>query len=103
VPYLAQVLADEPWPVVTTSDYVNALSERLGPWAPGRFVPLGTEGFGRSETRQALRSFFEIDAEHVAYTALTELAETDQIERKTLKAAIEKLGIDPDAADPAYA
>jgi pyruvate dehydrogenase E1 component len=68
-PYLAQVLADEPWPIVATSDYVSSVAERLCPWTPARMCVLGTDGFGRSDSRPALRRHFEIDAEHVTLAA----------------------------------
>ena len=102
-PYMKQMLEGQPWPVVATSDYVNALSHRLCPWAPDRIHALGTEGFGRSETRQELRRFFEVNAEHVAYTALFELSRVGKFARDQLPAAIEALGIDPEASDPAKA
>ncbi len=102
-PYLAEALAGQPWPVVATSDFVNALAERLCPWSPDRIHALGTEGFGRSDTREALRRFFEIDAEHVAYTALVELTRTGKFERDKLSAALATLGLDPEAPDPALA
>jgi pyruvate dehydrogenase E1 component len=100
-PYMTQALEAEPWPVVATSDYVNALAHRLCPWAPDHIHALGTEGFGRSETRQELRRFFEVDAEHMAYAALYELARVGKFDGEKLPDAIQTLGIDPEAPDPA--
>jgi pyruvate dehydrogenase E1 component len=103
VPYITQVLQNEPWPIVSTSDYVSSIAERLCPWTPAGMCVLGTDGFGRSDTRPALRRHFEIDAEHMALAALTELARTGQFDQKKLPQAIQDLGIDPEAPDPATA
>jgi pyruvate dehydrogenase E1 component len=103
VPYFAQVLANEPWPIVTTSDYVSSVATRLCPWSPAGMCALGTDGFGRSETRASLRRHFQVDAEHVALAALSELAKSGRFDARALPQAIEQLGLDPDAADPATA
>ncbi len=103
VPWITQQLAEEPWPVITTSDYLAVLAERLAPFTPAGICPLGTEGFGRSETRANLRRHFEIDAEHVALAALSELAARGQFDAAKLPAAIKSLGIDPEKAEPAKA
>ncbi len=100
VPYITQCLKDEPWPAITTSDFLAALAERLAPFTPAGICPLGTEGFGRSETRATLRRHFEIDAEHVALTALTELAQRGQFDAGKLPAAVKTLGIDAAKAEP---
>jgi pyruvate dehydrogenase E1 component len=63
-------------------------------------ISLGTDGFGRSETREALRDFFEVDARHIVLAALTGLLQEGKIEGKTVQAAIKKLGIDPNKANP---
>src|SRR5690606_29954126 len=62
VPYVTECLKDAPGVFVAASDYIKALPDSIARWIPGRFVPLGTDGFGRSETREALRDFFEVDA-----------------------------------------
>ena len=69
VPYVTQVLGSTKGPIVATSDYMRALPETVAPYLNGRLLALGTDGFGRSETRKALRRFFEVDAEHVAYAS----------------------------------
>jgi pyruvate dehydrogenase E1 component len=102
-PYLPQRLEPEPWPVIATSDWVNALAHRLCPWTPNRLVALGTEGFGRSDTREALRRHFGTDAAHMAYTALYELARLGKFPGQRLPAALQQLGLDPEAPDPATA
>jgi pyruvate dehydrogenase E1 component len=103
MPYFVQALANEPWPIVSTSDYVSSLATRLCPWAPAGMCVLGTDGFGRSETRASLRRHFQVDAEHVALAALGELAKRGQFDTSALPQAIEQLGLDPAAPDPATA
>ncbi len=99
-PFVQQALANEPWPVVATSDYVKTIAQRIAPWTPAGLHALGTDGFGRSETREELRNFFETNAEHVAYHALVELSRRGQFDQPKLPAALKSLGIDPNAADP---
>jgi pyruvate dehydrogenase E1 component len=101
VPYVTQLLAGEPWPVVATSDHVKALPARLQRWTPAGICALGCDGFGRSESREALRRFFEIDAENVAYSALFELSRAGKYDSRRLPEAMQKLGIRNDAPDPA--
>ncbi len=103
VPYIAQALGSEPWPVVASSDYVNSVAERLTPWTPAGMCVLGADGFGRSDTRAALRRHFQVDAEHIALAALTELAKIHQFDPRRLPAALKTLKLDPDAPDPAMA
>ena len=99
-PYVAQALGNEPWPIVATLDYVSAVAERLCPWTPAGMTVLGTDGFGRSETRSALRRHFETDAEHITLAALTALARAEQFDRARLAQALQELHLDPDAPDP---
>jgi pyruvate dehydrogenase E1 component len=79
---------------------VKALPDLLGRWLPAGYVSLGTEGFGRSDTRQALRGLFEIDAPNVAVAALAALAREGTIQASVVADAIAGLGIDPDKLDP---
>ena len=99
-PYVRQVLAKTAGPIVATSDYMRALPELVGPYLDGRLMALGTDGFGRSETRKALRRFFEVDAESVVVAALTALANRGEIGRDVAKQAIADLGLNPNAPDP---
>ena len=92
-PYVRQVLANTPGPIVATSDYMRALPEQIGSFLVCRLVALGTDGFGRSETRKALRRFFEVDAEHVAIAALSALARRGESEVEIVKNAIADLGV----------
>jgi pyruvate dehydrogenase E1 component len=100
VPYLTQALGNGSGICVAASDYVKALPESVSQWIPGRLISLGTDGFGRSETREALRDFFEVDAEHIVLAALAGLLQEGKIDAKTVQAAIKKLGIDPNKANP---
>jgi pyruvate dehydrogenase E1 component len=73
VSWVEQCLAGTSGPVLAASDYVSAVADLIRPYVPRRYVALGTDGFGRSDTRAALRAFFEVDAAHLAHAALAEL------------------------------
>ena len=81
LPYVTQQLGHSSAPVIAASDYVRALTEGIRAFVPAAFVTLGTDGFGRSDTRSNLRDFFEVDARWIAYTALTQLAEKSSTEQ----------------------
>jgi len=100
-PFITQALADEPWPVIATSDYLKAIPHRLGKWTPAGLSALGTDGFGRSDTREDLRRFFETNAEHVCLAALTALARCGDYEKASLPAALIELALDGGTPDPA--
>jgi pyruvate dehydrogenase E1 component len=101
VPYVAQILGDDAAvPVIASSDYMRALPEQVAPYLNNRLLALGTDGFGRSETRANLRRFFEVDAENVAVAALHALAERGQLDRGLVTQAIRDLGIDPERPAP---
>ena len=99
-PYLAEVLADAEGPFVAATDYMKSLPDAVAKWLPGRLVSLGTDGFGRSETREALRDFFEVDAKHIALAALFALAREGAVAADVPERAIAELGIDPEKANP---
>jgi pyruvate dehydrogenase E1 component len=103
VPYITQVLADEPWPVIAATDYMRAVPDQIARFVPAGFRSLGTDGFGRSDTRDALRRFFEIDAAAITVAALAELARRGAVERSAVSRAIDELDVDPDQPDPATA
>ena len=90
-------------PVIAVTDYMKTVPDQISRWVPGQFVPLGTDGFGRSDTREALRSFFEIDAPSVIVATLAALADEGTIKRSVVTEAMERYGVDPDAIDPAHA
>ncbi len=100
IPYVARVLGPEGGPIVAASDWMATIPQGIEPWVAATFVTLGTDGFGRSDTREALRSYFEIDAPHVAAAAMSALARDGAITGDEAAAAIAELGIDPDKADP---
>jgi len=97
LPWVSRQLMDRPGPVVAATDYVRAYADQIRAFVPQRdYLVLGTDGFGRSDTRDNLRRFFEVDRYHVAYVAMAGLYQRDEISRSELFAAREKLGIDPD-------
>ncbi len=87
-------------PVVAATDYMRSVADQIRPWVRGRYVTLGTDGFGRSDMREALRGFFEIDRHHVVVAALKALADDGELPAKTVAEAIGKYGIDPEAPAP---
>jgi pyruvate dehydrogenase E1 component len=101
--YLEQILAGEQGPFIASSDYIRAISEQISPWVPGGLTALGTDGLGRSETREHLRRHFEVDAECITLAALRQLAKRKQFDEKQLPQAIKDLGIDPHKIDPMIA
>ena len=94
VGWVEKCLAGTSGPVVAASDYVSAVADLIRPWVARRYVALGTDGFGRSDTRAALRGFFEIDAAHIVHAALAEL------DPKLAARALDRYGIDAVARPP---
>jgi pyruvate dehydrogenase E1 component len=97
--YVEQCLAGTRGPVIASTDYVRAFAEQIRPYVPRRFTVLGTDGFGRSDTREKLRRFFEVDRHHVVVAALKALADEGAIPASTVAEAIAKYGLD--ASKPA--
>jgi pyruvate dehydrogenase E1 component len=102
VPYVTKVLSDKPGPVVAASDYVKTFADQIRPFVPKDRVyrVLGTDGFGRSDSRAKLRHFFEVNRFFVAVAALKALADQGEGKPKAVADAIKKYGIDPEKADP---
>jgi pyruvate dehydrogenase E1 component len=98
--YLENCLADRNGPYVAATDYMKIVPDQVQRWMPGRYVTLGTDGYGRSDDRDALRKFFEVDERYIAVTALKALADDGALDQKTVTEAIRKYGIDPDKPDP---
>jgi pyruvate dehydrogenase E1 component len=98
--YLEKAVAGAPGPFVAASDYMRALPEQIAPWLPGGLTALGTDGFGRSDTRPALRRFFEVDAAAVVIASLYALAQRRALDPATVKKAINELGVNPDQPAP---
>jgi pyruvate dehydrogenase E1 component len=100
--YLEQCLEKESGVYVMASDYVKALPESIARWFPNPPVALGTDGFGRSESREALRDHFEVDARFIVLGALGALAREGEIDVAVVTKAMKDLKIDPEKANPAY-
>ncbi|MCH7699902.1 MAG: pyruvate dehydrogenase (acetyl-transferring), homodimeric type [Chloroflexi bacterium] len=100
-PYLVEQLGDQPNIVVAASDYMKALPDGIGKWIDAPFITLGTDGFGRSETREALRDHFEVDGRHIAFAALSALAREERIPASVPVRAVQILDVDPDRQNPA--
>jgi pyruvate dehydrogenase E1 component len=101
--YVERMIGDTQGPFIAASDYVRAVPEQLNPWIPNGLFTLGTDGMGRSETRENLRRHFEVDAPCITVAALYQLSRLGQLEQKNVADAIQKLGIDPEKADPFFA
>ncbi|MEZ5257522.1 MAG: hypothetical protein R2705_11685 [Ilumatobacteraceae bacterium] len=102
-PLVAELLADAPGPIVAVSDFMRIVPEQVARFLPGRsFTPLGTDGMGRSDTREALRRHFEVDAGHVVVAVLSALAAQGEIKPEQVAEAIQRYGIDPEAASPIH-
>ncbi|HNT87007.1 MAG TPA: pyruvate dehydrogenase (acetyl-transferring), homodimeric type [Candidatus Hydrogenedentes bacterium] len=99
-PYVTQCLQSEEGVIVAASDYMKLLPDGLAKWVPRRLVSLGTDGFGRSESRESLRAHFEVDARSIAAATLSALAEEGRMPIDTVRRAFAKLEIDPDKANP---
>ena len=98
--YVTECLSAVEGPVVASTDYIRTYPDLIRPWVPGRYRVLGTDGFGRSDFRTALRRFFEVDRHYVALAALRELAEEGAIDRQVVKDAIDRYQINADAPLP---
>ncbi|HEX8757215.1 MAG TPA: pyruvate dehydrogenase (acetyl-transferring), homodimeric type, partial [Steroidobacteraceae bacterium] len=101
IPYLTRTLADGTGPVIAATDYLKALADGVRAYVPARYKVLGTDGFGRSDYRRRLRSFFEVDRAHVVVAALKALADERLLPAKKVTEAIVKYGIDPEGPNPA--
>jgi pyruvate dehydrogenase E1 component len=100
VPYVARVLGQDGGPIVAATDWIRAVPDMVARWLPDDYVSLGTDGFGRSDTREALRAFFQIDAPSIAAAAISQLSRCGTIAPKRAAKAIRELGLDPERDDP---
>jgi pyruvate dehydrogenase E1 component len=98
--YVSQRLGEREGPAVASTDYIRTFADQIRQWVPGRYRVLGTDGFGRSDYRRALRRFFEIDRHYVAVAALRELADEGLVDAARVQEAIERFEIDPEAPMP---
>jgi pyruvate dehydrogenase E1 component len=98
--YVETLLAKEQGTFVAVSDYMRLVPDQIAPWVPGGLMTLGTDGFGRSDTRARLRRFFEVDAESTVIATLYALAEKGLVKREVVAKAIKDLGVDPEKVQP---
>ena len=100
VPHVARILPPDGGQIVIATDWIRAYPDLVAPWLPASRIVLGTDGFGRSDTRETLRRLFAIDAPHIAAAAISGLARSGQIPAPEAQAAAKDLGIDPADPDP---
>jgi pyruvate dehydrogenase E1 component len=100
VPYVRQCLEGHEGPFVAATDYMRSVPDQIRQWIPGRYHVLGTDGYGRSDSRAALRGFFEVDRRFVVVAALKALTDEGKLDAATVKGAIERFGIDPESPNP---
>jgi pyruvate dehydrogenase E1 component len=100
VPYVREALGDHTGPFVAATDYIKTVPDQIRQWVPGRYAVLGTDGFGRSDSRAELRRFFEVNRHYVVIAALKCLADDGKLEAQTIPAAMQAFGIDPDKPNP---
>ncbi len=98
--YIEECLSDTKGPVIAVTDYIKSYADQVRKWVPGRYEVLGTDGFGRSDTREKLREFFEVNADYIVVTALKALADEGEIDSSLVSEAITKFGIDADKPNP---
>ncbi len=102
-PYIRTVLRDAPYPIVAATDYMKIVPEQIARWTPKRLFALGTDGFGRSDSRAALRHHFEIDHRFIAHAAVYELARSGEFSMDRVTQVMEDLDLDPEKVNPATA
>jgi pyruvate dehydrogenase E1 component len=99
-PLVTELLGSEGGPVVAVTDFLKAVPDQVARWVRQPFVPLGTDGFGRSDTRERLRQFFEVDMPHIVVATLWGLAREGEVKPEVVADAIAHYGIDPERTDP---
>jgi pyruvate dehydrogenase E1 component len=100
VPYVRQCIGDRTGPFIAATDYMKIVPDQIREWIPGRYVVLGTDGYGRSDSRAQLRKHFEVDRYHVVVASLRALADEGKLDMATVKDAMKKYGIDPNKPNP---
>jgi len=98
--YIEQVLAEREGPFIAASDYMKTVADQIRQWVPGPYTVLGTDGFGRSDSRAELRRFFEVDRHYVVVAALKALSDEGKIDAQTVNKAMQNFGIDPEKSNP---
>jgi len=100
VPFLQQAMAGQQGVFIAVSDYVRALAQTISPWMPATYSVLGTDGFGLSETRAALRDYFEVSADYIVHAALVALFQEKAISKQAMLTWVAQLHIDAEKVDP---
>ena len=100
MPYITEQLKDTEGPFIAATDYMKLYADQLRPYVPGRFNVLGTDGFGRSDTRAKLRHFFEVNRYFIVISALSALVDEAKLDPSVIKQALKKYGISADKVDP---
>jgi pyruvate dehydrogenase E1 component len=100
VAYVTSALEAASGPIIAVTDFMKAVADQISRFVKSPFSPLGTDGFGRSDTRESLRRYFEIDAEHIVVAVLAELTAAGLATADEVASAIARYGLDPEAADP---
>ena len=98
--YVEMLLAKEKGAFLAVSDNIRTVPDQIAPWVPGGLFTLGTDGFGRSDTRARLRRFFQVDTESTVIGTLYALAQKGEIEHEVVAKAIKDLGVDPEKVQP---
>ncbi len=98
--YVDQCFGERSGPFIAATDYMKTVPDQIRQWVPGRYVVLGTDGYGRSDSRAALRRFFEVDRQYVVVAALKALADDGKIDAATVAKAIADFGLDPQKPNP---
>jgi pyruvate dehydrogenase E1 component len=99
-PYVSECLGDRQGPFIAATDYMKIVPDQIRQWVPGRYAVLGTDGYGRSDSRAQLRKHFEVDRQHIVVAALKALADEGKLDVATVKGAMKKFNIDADKPNP---
>jgi pyruvate dehydrogenase E1 component len=100
IPYVRSCLGDRAGPFIAASDYMKIVPDQIREWVPGRYIVLGTDGYGRSDSRAQLRRHFEVDRQHIVVASLRALADEGKLDMATVKGAMKKFDIDPNKPNP---
>jgi pyruvate dehydrogenase E1 component len=100
VPYVREALGNSAGPCIAATDYIKTVPDQIRQWVPGRYAVLGTDGFGRSDSRAELRRFFEVNRHYIVIAALKCLADDGKLDAHTVTKAMQTFGIDPDKPNP---
>jgi pyruvate dehydrogenase E1 component len=98
--YVQRTLAGREGPFIAATDYMKTVADQIRQWVPGPYTVLGTDGFGRSDSRAELRRFFEVDRNYVAVASLKALADVGKVDKNTVSTAMHAFGIDPEKSNP---